>query len=137
MQTNANPQLTQKQRRLLTGLVEGLTQREAARLADLHPSSACIITKRPDFREELARLRAEAEARLVERLPDLIDQALTVLSAELNYPSDRRLRAVKLTLDLAARLAESPALAETPLATTHCVMTIYMNVSRLCRLFVF
>ena len=108
MQTNLNPVLTQKQRRLLVGLAEGLSQRDAALQAGLHPVSACIIAKRPDFREELLRVRAEAEARLVARLPELVDQALEILAIELRLPTDRRLRAVKLVLDLAERVCRQP-----------------------------
>lgn len=108
MQTNTKSLLTPKQQRLLVGLAEGLTQREAALEAGVHPISACIITKRPDFREALLQVRAEANARLAARLPALVDQALDVIEVELRTPSERRLRAAKITLDLAARLCNSP-----------------------------
>ena len=112
MQNNTNAVLTQKQQRLLAGLAEGLSQRDAARQAGLHPVSACIIAKRPDFREELLRIREDAEARLVARLPALVDQALDILTLELKLPTDRRLRAVKLVLDLAERVCRQPAVTE-------------------------
>ena len=111
MQTNTKSLLTPKQQRLLVGLAEGLTQREAALEAGVHPISACIITKRPDFREALLQVRAEANARLAARLPALVDQALDVLEVELMTPSERRLRAAKITLDLATRLCNVPEAA--------------------------
>jgi hypothetical protein len=114
-QTNTKTLLTAKQQRLLVGLAEGLTQREAAIEAGIHPISACIITKRPDFREAMLQVRAEANARLAARLPALVDQALDVLELELRTPSERRLRAAKITLDLAARLCNAPEAA--PLQT--------------------
>lgn len=108
MQTNTKSLLTPKQQRLLVGLAEGLTQREAALEAGVHPISACIIAKRSDFREALMQVRAEANARLAARLPNLVDQALDVLEMELRTPSERRLRAAKITLDLASRLSMGP-----------------------------
>jgi hypothetical protein len=85
MQTNANTRLTQKQQNLLLGLVEGLSCRQAAEKADLHPSSASIILRRPEFREELNRLRSEAASRMAARLPALVDVALDVLEFELKF----------------------------------------------------
>lgn len=111
MQTNTKSLLTPKQQRLLVGLAEGLTQREAALEAGVHPISACIITKRPDFREALLQVRAEANARLAARLPALVDQALDVLEMELRTPTERRLRAAKITLDLVSRLSMTPEVA--------------------------
>jgi hypothetical protein len=117
MQTNTKSLLTPKQQRLLSGLAEGLTQREAALEAGVHPISACIITKRPDFREALLQVRAEANARLAARLPALVDQALDVLEMELRTPTERRLRAAKITLDLVSRLSTTPEAS--PLHSVH------------------
>jgi hypothetical protein len=108
MQTNTKPLLTAKQHRLLAGLAEGLSQKDASREAGVHPVSASIIMRRPDFREELFRARAEANARLLERLPSLVDQALGVLEGEMKSLSERKLRAAKITLDLAAKVFSEP-----------------------------
>lgn len=108
MQTNTKPLLTAKQHRLLAGLAEGLSQKDAARAAGVHPVSASIIMRRPDFRDELFRARAEANARLLARLPNLVDQALDVLEWEMRSLSERRLRGAKTTLDLAARVFSEP-----------------------------
>ena len=108
MQTNTKPLLTAKQHRLLAGLAEGLSQKDAARAAGVHPVSASIIMRRPDFREELFRARAEANARLLARLPSLVDKALDVLEWEMRSLSERRLRAAKTTLDLAAKVFSEP-----------------------------
>jgi hypothetical protein len=116
MQTNDKVYLTPKQQNLLFGLAEGLSHKEAAQRADLHPSSASVILRRPGFREELNRLRAEAVARMAARLPTLVETALDVLEHELNFPSERRLRSVKLTLDLAAKLCGDSA---TTLTSAH------------------
>ena len=64
--------------------------------------------RRPDFREELFRARAEANARLLARLPSLVDKALDVLEWEMRSLSERRLRAAKTTLDLAAKVFAEP-----------------------------
>jgi hypothetical protein len=108
MQTNTKPILTAKQHRLLAGLAEGLSQKDAAREAGVHPVSASIIMRRPDFREELFRARAEANAKLLNRLPSLVDQALDALEWEMRSLSERRLRAAKITLDLAAKVFAEP-----------------------------
>jgi hypothetical protein len=100
--------LTAKQHRLLAGLAEGLSQKDAAREAGVHPVSASIIMRRPDFREELFRARAEANARLLARLPKLVDQAMDVLEMEMKSLSDRRLKAAKTALDLAAKMFSEP-----------------------------
>jgi hypothetical protein len=108
MQTNDKVYLTPKQQNLLFGLAEGLSHKEAAQRADLHPSSASVILRRPGFREELSRLRSEALARMAARLPGLVDRALDVLEHELTFPSERRIRAVRLTLNLAAKVCSDP-----------------------------
>lgn len=108
MQTNTKPLLTAKQHRLLAGLAEGLSQKDAAREAGVHPVSASIIMRRADFREELFRARAEANARLLARLPSLVDQALDALEWEMKSLSERKLRAAKIVVDLTARLCDVP-----------------------------
>jgi hypothetical protein len=101
-----------------------MTQREAAGHAKMHHVTACRVAQRPEFRSELKRLREESEHVLAERLPDLIRQSLDVLSGEIAFPSERRLRAIKIALDLAARLCAEPVVISSQLAEAGVTVTL-------------
>ncbi len=119
-----NLTLSPKHQRLLEALANGMTQREAAGVARMHHVTACRVSQRPEFRAELKRLHQESEQVLAERLPDLIRQALDVLSGEIAFPSERRLRAVKIALDLVARLCAEPVVISSQLTDSGFTVTL-------------
>jgi hypothetical protein len=121
---STNLTLSPKHQRLLEALANGMTQREAAGVARMHHVTACRVSQRPEFRTELKRLRQESEQVLAERLPDLIRQALDVLSGEIAFPSERRLRAVKIALDLIARLCAEPVVISSQLSEAGMTVTL-------------
>lgn len=121
---STNLTLSPKHQRLLEALANGMTQREAAGVARMHHVTACRVSQRPEFRAELKRLRHESEQVLAERLPDLIRQTLDVLSGEIAFPSERRLRAVKIALDLVARLCAEPVVISSQLSDAGLTVTL-------------
>jgi hypothetical protein len=121
---STNLTLSPKHQRLLEALANGMTQREAAGVARMHHVTACRVSQRPEFRAELKRLHQESEQVIAERLPDLIRQALDVLSGEIAFPSERRLRAVKIALDLVARICAEPVVISSQLTDSGVTVTL-------------
>jgi hypothetical protein len=121
---NTNITLSPKHQRLLEALAQGLTQREAAGMAKMHHVTACRVTQRADFKAELKRLREESEQILAQRLPELIRQSLDVLSGEIAFPSERRLRAIRIALDLAASFCAEPVVISSQLSDSGISLTI-------------
>ncbi|CAI8823916.1 hypothetical protein [Methylocaldum szegediense] len=102
----SNDAFSPKQRLLLYRLAEGMSQAEAARQSDFHPTAVCRFLQKPEAKAELERLMAVAEQRLIERLPALVDKALDVLEAALTarLNPNRQLRAARIVLETASRL---------------------------------
>lgn len=121
---STNLVLSPKHRKLLEAIAQGMTQREAAGTARMHHVTACRVAQRPEFQAELKRLRDESEQVLAERLPNLVRQALDVLANEIAFPSERRLRAVRIVLDLAARITAEPVVVSSQLSETGLSVTL-------------
>lgn len=79
-------ELSERQRQVLRRLAGGTPPMQAATEAGYSAEHVSRLQRSELGRAELQRLRAEAELRLAEALPDLVTQSLQILQDQLSSP---------------------------------------------------
>ena len=93
---------------LVAALASGSTVEDAARLADVNPSTVWRRKRDPDFVSLVAQARAEMTSRALGRLADGMTEAADCLRALLTARSDMaRLGAARALIELGVKLRES------------------------------